>query len=277
MTPGIYSILNTQNGKRYVGRSKNMEARWRGHERSLVAGSHCNNHLQRSWNLYGSSTFQFEILEVVPDAMTRAHREAFWCGHFDTHNRDKGYNIGDVRTDEGSVYVSDEVRLKRSAARLGKTMSAETRRKISIANKGRKRTSEVCERIRQARTGTKASEETRKKMSVSRRKWNHSPETVAKIADSNRGQKRSPAICQAMSEARKGRPGRPHTAETKAKISEKLQGQKRTPEQCARISVSKQGPRKPHSEETRNKIAASLRAYWARRKSSDIVNNPSCA
>lgn len=62
MTCGVYQIINTVNGKRYVGSSVNIEARWKHHIWCLNRGSHHSPYLQNSWNKYGEHCFTFAIL-----------------------------------------------------------------------------------------------------------------------------------------------------------------------------------------------------------------------
>ena len=60
---GIYKITNIESGKFYIGSSKNIEKRFSDHSRDLRKNEHQNIILQRSWNLHGSGSFVFEIME----------------------------------------------------------------------------------------------------------------------------------------------------------------------------------------------------------------------
>lgn len=68
---GIYKIVNKVDGKYYVGSSKNITqgrtSRWKRHVRRLQPNKHGNVKLQRAWNKYGKGSFEFVILEIVPD------------------------------------------------------------------------------------------------------------------------------------------------------------------------------------------------------------------
>lgn len=62
MTCGIYEIVNTVNGKRYVGQALNIEKRWSYHRQDLSRGDHHSRYLQRAWNKYGSDAFAFRVI-----------------------------------------------------------------------------------------------------------------------------------------------------------------------------------------------------------------------
>lgn len=63
---GIYCIKNTLNGKFYVGSSVNIYNRKRKHFSHLARNVHANRILQNSWNKYGTSNFEFEVLAKCP-------------------------------------------------------------------------------------------------------------------------------------------------------------------------------------------------------------------
>jgi group I intron endonuclease len=60
---GVYKIVNTINGKIYVGSSVNIRKRWVQHKWDLKNGRHRARHLVAAWNKYGHEAFQFEIIE----------------------------------------------------------------------------------------------------------------------------------------------------------------------------------------------------------------------
>jgi len=59
---GIYMIVNTLNGKSYVGSSANLGKRLKQH----IEGFSSNPHLQSAFNLYGQNVFSLIILAIVP-------------------------------------------------------------------------------------------------------------------------------------------------------------------------------------------------------------------
>lgn len=62
---GIYQIRNIINNKVYIGSAFILYDRFRSHKSSLNSNKHNNNHLQKSYNKYGSESFTFEVLEVL--------------------------------------------------------------------------------------------------------------------------------------------------------------------------------------------------------------------
>ena len=62
-TSGVYAIVNTLNGKKYVGSTKCFKERFAEHRSQLRKGNHKNVHLQNSYNNYGEKYFKFMVLE----------------------------------------------------------------------------------------------------------------------------------------------------------------------------------------------------------------------
>lgn len=62
---GVYRIRNSQNDKVYIGFATDLEARFNRQKSELKFGSHRNRELQKIWNSFGESAFEFEILDVL--------------------------------------------------------------------------------------------------------------------------------------------------------------------------------------------------------------------
>lgn len=63
--PGIYKIVNTKNGKFYLGSSARLPERWEQH-RSWLESKNRDHHsvaLQRAWDKYGGDIFEFKVVE----------------------------------------------------------------------------------------------------------------------------------------------------------------------------------------------------------------------
>jgi GIY-YIG catalytic domain-containing protein len=89
-TSGIYKILNTINGKVYIGSAVNMMKRRTSHLSQLRKGNHHSHKLQLDWCAYGSGAFVFEIVEECL-AADRLNREQH---HLDQNRAvEIGYNV----------------------------------------------------------------------------------------------------------------------------------------------------------------------------------------
>ena len=67
---GIYAIVNSTNGHRYVGQAKKMNTRVRSHVRDLDKGTHRTSEdrrLQNAWNEFGRTAFEIVVLEIITD------------------------------------------------------------------------------------------------------------------------------------------------------------------------------------------------------------------
>jgi len=85
---GIYCIRNKINGKRYIGSSIDLNARWKKHLSSLRNNNHDNPHLQYSFNKYAEDNFEFNPIEIIDNIQNLIEREQFYI---DTINPE--YNI----------------------------------------------------------------------------------------------------------------------------------------------------------------------------------------
>jgi group I intron endonuclease len=65
--PGVYIILCLVNNKRYYGESTNISRRLSQHKSRLRRNIHEVIELQRDWNLYGESFFEFSSLFISKD------------------------------------------------------------------------------------------------------------------------------------------------------------------------------------------------------------------
>jgi group I intron endonuclease len=130
---GIYVIMNTINGHRYVGSAMNLLRRYDQHCQSLRAGTHCNSHLQSAFRKYCEGAFQFEVLEECE--ITRLiEREQWWLDVAQPE-----YNLSPTAGSPLGVKHTAETRAKFSAARKGKPFSAEHKANLAATMKGNKR------------------------------------------------------------------------------------------------------------------------------------------
>lgn len=194
MTCGIYAIINTKNGKRYVGASITIEIRFGQHKNRLRRGVHHSIRLQRAWRKYGPDPWMFVILEEVgADFLFVAEQR--WI------DERAEYNASAVARGRGRGYAnqhigpSPEVRLRISEALKARYARGEWRsygpqseaqrranglRKRGNTNRlGKRHTDETKAKIRAALHGRPLSEETKAKMSATRKGRPQSPEHVA--------------------------------------------------------------------------------------------------
>lgn len=97
---GVYQIKNNQNGKLFIGSTRNFKT-LNGLRFSLESGSASptNQALQADWNHYGASAFSIEILEKLKkkDDPYYNEKEALqelenkWLEHFQPYG-ERGYN-----------------------------------------------------------------------------------------------------------------------------------------------------------------------------------------
>lgn len=191
MNSGVYEIVNLVNGKRYVGSSVHMPARWTAHQRLLRRGGHHSLKLQRAWNKYGAGAFQFNPIIVC--ARSRDALLTYEGACFKAFNPE--YNIcRDPRSRLG-VPHSVEARAKISAAGMGRRptlgMKLGSGPKLSAALKGRAKPPRTVEHTARI----------------------HTPLTHAKISAALMGNK----ICL----------GHKHTADSKANMSAAAIGNQR--------------------------------------------------
>lgn len=219
MKSGIYQITNKVNNKIYIGSSVNIEKRWREHKSDLKNNRHHSKHLQRSWELHGSSAFEFTILEIVENSKLLLEREQHYLDNLKPYEREIGYNNCASASSPLGYKHSEEARSNMSKAKIGHKHSEETKRKMSKAHKGRVFTEESKRKMSKSATGRKASSEAKKKMSQSRKgreAWNKGIETPQEVKDK-------------ISKTLKGRPspmkGRKHSEDTKTLMSEARSGE----------------------------------------------------
>jgi group I intron endonuclease len=129
---GIYEILNTVSGDRYIGQASNFTKRWSKHRRMLQAGAHDNQHLQNAWNKYGECAFSFRVVERCEKAVITAAEQRWMDFH------QPAYNKAPAAGSRAGVPSSPETRAKISAAHKGRQKSAEHQAAITLALRGRK-------------------------------------------------------------------------------------------------------------------------------------------
>lgn len=91
---GIYMIHCTENGKTYIGRSKDVRRRMNEHSNALIKGTHHNTHLQSAFNKYGPKSFIAIQIESEEDSRRLGKRELFWAKRYKALK--EGFNIAPI-------------------------------------------------------------------------------------------------------------------------------------------------------------------------------------
>lgn len=210
---GCYEILNTVNGKRYIGQSQNMKKRWTAHRWHLRRGAHHALPLQRAWDKYGEAAFKF-----LP-----------------------------ILTCQKSMLTFYEQQL------LDKAKPEYNLCPIAEATRGSKRSPEACAAISKRMQGNTILKG--KKLP---------PEWCAAISAGLTGGKRTPEQCHALSVLHMGVP---RSIASREKQSKAMMGQKKSSQHAANISKGKKGKKfPPHTQEHKDKIAATMRATLAAKR-----------
>lgn len=181
MSCGIYAIVNKVNGKRYIGKSVNIELRWVSHIsilRRKPRCKDCNRHLYNAFQKYGEECFRFEYLEVLENSTEDVlkEQELFWIEYLKTDEREFGYNL---RKDSSTkCFVSEETRQLISENNQGENNP-------NYGNKWtdeqKKNASEIAKKLHTE--GRYSSEETRLKHSVwAKDFWANNPEKKKQMA-----------------------------------------------------------------------------------------------
>lgn len=157
---GIYIILNTKNGKVYIGQTQNFRVRLKHHKRMLRGDYHPNRYLQAAWNKYGEKTFKFQKLEYCPIEQLD-EREQHYLDVYMV--QDLCYNLSrNAKAPMRGLKFSEEH--KRKIGEANRNVSEETRHKKSEAQKGKKHNEESRHKMSEAAKRRGISEETRQKM-----------------------------------------------------------------------------------------------------------------
>ena len=248
---GIYAIVNSADGRLYVGQSTDMSRRVQDHTWALKTGRHFNKRLQAAYTAVGGEWFEFKVLEATSVEMLDL-RERAWIAYFGGPDGGKLYNFesgghelkqlsaetrAKISSGKMGSKLSAETIAKRTASRAGWRPSAEHIACIVAATKGKRRPPQVVAAAAAAHRGLRHTEEARAKMSASQRGRVTSQETIAKIVQKTRGLKRSPEALARMSAAQ----CRPEVRALKSRVMKEALAQKRArllEEQNARSAVS---------------------------------------
>jgi len=218
----IYKVVNTVNGKVYIGFDSQWPRRMNDHIHAAERGS--QNLLHRAIRAHGLDAFAWEVIcQSKNGKHLLQEMEPYFIREYNSfHQNKQGYNM--TLGGEGTLgyKVTDEAKKKMSVAKRGKKLSPEhvekreqsraitraiakandpnygkgrrvspeTIEKIKLSNAGRKHSPETKEKIRQALIGQKISFEAKEKMRQAKLGKKRTRESVEKMRQVNTGRKR---------------------------------------------------------------------------------------
>jgi group I intron endonuclease len=132
---GAYAII-CQDGRAYVGGSKNIAARWRQHKCLLRKNRHPNRKLQGAWAENGPDAFSIIVLEVALSDDELLSIEQRWIDKMQSVAT--GFNLAPNAGSSAGHKLGPEARQRLSDFRRGKPKSAIHRAGISASKTGLK-------------------------------------------------------------------------------------------------------------------------------------------
>lgn len=228
----IYGAENRINHKIYVGQTKrSIKERFREHMKADTL-------FGKAIRKYGLENFIVVILAVCNSKAELDEQEISWIKRLNCKDSTGyGYNL----TDGGEG----------TPGAPGHKYTEEEKANLSAKLKGRKFTPEHCAAISEALKGRKPSEQAIAKMTKTLTGRKLTDAQRASISAGKKGIKKSAETRKRMSEAALNRP-----PEHNAKISAALKGTKN--------GAGNKGHH--HSDATKNKISAALKAYYAKKR-----------
>lgn len=193
---GVYEIVNTVNGNRYIGSAVNFSKRFELHRRHLRQMKHHSVTLQRAWNKYGGASFAFNIVLLCEkkDALMYEQLAIDACAPSYNVCRVAGSRLGTKHTAAARKKMSDGQRCR--GAR-----TPEEKEKISAALKGKKKSAQHARNIGTGHLGQKRSDLSRAKMAAAHigvKRGPHSEQHKNSISAALIGKKHSPQRCANM-------------------------------------------------------------------------------
>ena len=239
---GIYCIENRVTGYCYWGQSVRLSARLKGHRSALIAGTHDNKFMQRSFNKHGLDNFTFKVVLYCERWELTRCEVAIEHAH-----KPFNYNMRPCADSNKGIKFSAETKQHIRLLRSGKKISDETRRKLSESRMGNTNTK-----------GYKHTEETKRKMSAKlvgntyTKGYKHTEEAKRNMSESRKGRKTSDATRHKISDLHKGKkmPDSVRQALYNAHIGKKLSEETRH-----KMSESRMGVSHVVSDESRRKMS----------------------
>lgn len=114
---GIYRIINTENGKMYIGQSKDINHRKACHKYDLENGRHKNKDMQNDYNI-NKDVFVFELIcECRKEYLDEL--EMYFINKYQTYNSLYGYNMAYGGKGKNKGIMTERAKNNISKAQMG--------------------------------------------------------------------------------------------------------------------------------------------------------------
>ena len=109
MSQGIYKITNLTNNKCYIGKSSNIEERFKYHKQRYLEKREWNKILYKAFRKYGLENFSFEIIEIIKNYTEQkgSEREIYWIAFYKSYCKDENKGYNETRGGDGGITVAD--------------------------------------------------------------------------------------------------------------------------------------------------------------------------
>ena len=194
----IYLIVNSVNGKTYVGQRKSSKEWYE--DKYMGSGTL----LKKAKQKYGIENFEKFLIQHCYSKEETNKAERSWIAEYRSRGKAE-YNISDGGDGSAGFHHTEETKRRLSEAKKGKPKSDETRRKLSESHKGKQASEETKRKLSEVHKGNHPSEETRQKMSEAQKGKHKSEEWRRKISEAHKGRKLSEEHRRKLSEAKKGK------------------------------------------------------------------------
>lgn len=102
----VYQILNTKNGKIYIGQTNGIKRRWKEHLVIAYSKNKLQGPIHKAIKKYSKETFSFNIIQELYSFTEALAAEKYWIQYYKTniirYGNEFGYNLSDGGDGGGS-------------------------------------------------------------------------------------------------------------------------------------------------------------------------------
>lgn len=134
----VYIIHNILNNKVYIGKTKNLQKRWKKHIKIALGKRIVEKFfIHKAIAKYGVNNFTFSILQSFHNENDCSAAEIYWINFFKSKFKNYGYNLTAGGEGCNGRMVSNETRKKQSIKAFGRKHTLETIEKLKLINIGK--------------------------------------------------------------------------------------------------------------------------------------------